>query len=242
MRSSASRARAAGDGGQAHRAGGRAPGGQHDRRRRAGWSTTSAPCARRWSRRAGRGRRDARRAPCTPGRGSRSGPPRALRIEPHAREHGPLPFGREGQGRARASQASRCRLDRSLRRLPRISRMSARSFPLHACTSRGRVITPCVDHFTVRTCWRITPLPEQGKPLWAERLARVRPHTASIKAWAWRGVAAPGVCRRACFSPPPPREDGARSSVVKTPGSVARFRVDPNCPWPSPSTYPSRPL
>ncbi|EOY48933.1 GAF domain-containing protein [Streptomyces lividans 1326] len=69
------------------------------------------------------------------------------------------------------------------------------------------------------------------------------PATASGKsngvARGWRSLA---FCRRAYFSSPPPREDGARSSVDRTPGSVAGFQVVPNHPRPSPSTYPSRPL
>ena len=82
------------------------------------------------------------------------------------------------------------RWDRSLRRLPRISRMSARSFPLHRWQHRGGHITSCVDHFTVRTCWRITPLPEargtpMGRTLTASAAASSMLHPS--KAWAWRG-------------------------------------------------------
>ena len=71
--------------------------------------------------------------------------------QPHSGKHGPLPCG--AQVRAASSWAGRAlRRSRSLRRLPRISRMSARSFPLNAeghITTRG--VTPRVYYFTVRT-------------------------------------------------------------------------------------------
>ncbi|GGX11784.1 hypothetical protein GCM10010297_36390 [Streptomyces malachitofuscus] len=70
------------------------------------------------------------------------------------------------------------------------------------------------------------PRAGQGEPLWAELGLPPRPfHPYCVYQKYGRGVgvAKSGVYRRACFSPPPPREDGARSSVVKTPGSVARF-------------------
>ncbi|EFL40456.1 GAF domain-containing protein, partial [Streptomyces griseoflavus Tu4000] len=87
-------------------------------------------------------------------------------------------------------------------------------------------ITSCVGHFTVRTCWRITPPRRAGGTPWAglgQPPRPFHPYCVYQKNGRGVGVAKSGVYRRACFSPPPPREDGARSSVVKTPGSVARF-------------------
>src|ERR1044072_7408064 len=44
------------------------------------------------------------------------------------------------------------------------------------------------------------------------------------------GVATSGVLPSRPCSPPPPREDGARSSVDRTPGCCARFRAVPSPP------------
>lgn len=77
-----------------------------------------------------------------------------------------------------------------------------------------------------------TPAPGKGNPYGPSvGCLRGRPPILRLpEARAWRGVAKSGVCRRAYFSPPPPREDGARSSVVKTPGSVTRFPDGPQPP------------
>ena len=94
-------------------------------------------CARRWSPRAVRGRRDAPRAPRSwRGTGHSRGPrPRPV---PH-RGARAISTGRAGQRRAERAVLS-FRRNRNLRRLPRISRMSARSFPL---TPRDLPITQC---------------------------------------------------------------------------------------------------
>lgn len=240
MWSSARSARDAASAGEAHRAGGLVPGGQNDRRRR----PVRPPPAHHPL--IGGGREEAGvegmgTGHCAFRVGARaSGPP--LRVRRHSREYGPLPCGREGQGRAEHLRLSAVSLGQEPASLSE-DLAHERSF-----LSVARLATPrTTSHHVSITSLCVPagashPRQRQGEPLWAERWAASASILRLAKARAWRGVAAPGVCRRAYFSPPPPREDGARSSVVKTPGSVARFRDDPNHPWPSPSTYPSRPL
>ncbi len=172
--------------------------------RRAGCPTTSAPCARRWWPRAARGRRGCAPGTVHRGRASAAGPPLRSGATP----------GRTGHchsvAKVRAtligSGLPSFPLDRSLRRLPRISRMSARSFPLHAWQHRGPH-PPCVDHFTVRTYWRITPLSwTRGAPM-GRALAASASHRARHKDGYGAGWA-PGDLPSRSYSPPPPGEMG----------------------------------
>ena len=167
----------------------------------------------------------------------------SLRVRRHAREYGPAPFCREGQGRA------------DQLRLPVAAQEPASPSEDLAHERSFLSVAPLATPWTTSHHVSITslcvpvgashPCREQGKPLWAERWLlprQPRPYCVCQKhgrGVGWRSLA---FCRRAYFSSPPPREDGARSSVAKTPGSVTRFRVVVNHPWPSPSTYPSRPL
>lgn len=135
------------------------------------------------------------------------------------------------------------RRSRSLRRLPRISRMSARSFPLNAegpHHTTCELLCVCITSLCVRALQICGPggtsVPSMGR---AESSRCETGPDGSVRTSAARSGAhiAPAVPR--CK----PRHSGvgAWPSLERTSGPAAGFRGDQNCPWPSSITYPACP-